>query len=48
MLNLDHLTAVPGVGLSPSLGTFETGQVLLAGMPGSFSQESAVYIPSFN
>ena len=33
----DHLlTDVPGVGSSPTGGTFEKSQVLLAGVPGVF------------
>ena len=34
--SLDHLTAVSGVGSSPSLATCETSQVLLAGGSGGF------------
>ena len=33
---LDHLTAVSGVGTSPTRCTCETSQVLLAGVPGVF------------
>ena len=40
-----HLTAVSGVGLSPTQGTCETSQVLLAGVPGGFSWGSPVFTP---
>ena len=33
---IDHLTDVTGVGLSPALATFETSHVLLAGVSGGF------------
>ena len=39
------LTAVSGVGSSPALATCETSQVLLAGVPGGFSQGSPVFTP---
>ena len=42
-LSLSHLTAVSGVGLSPALATYETSQVLLAGVPGGFSRGSPVF-----
>ena len=34
-----------GVGSSPALATCETSQVLLAGVPGGFSQGSPVFVP---
>ena len=36
--HLDHLTAVFDVGSSHALATCETRQVLLAGVPGGFTQ----------
>ena len=36
---------MPGVGLSPKLGTCETSQVLLAGGPGVFYQVSSIFVP---
>ena len=39
----DHLTAVSVVGSSPTRGTCETSQVLLAGVPGGFSWGSPVF-----
>ena len=36
VFQLDHLTAVTGVGSSPALATCETSQVLLAGVSGGF------------
>ena len=43
-LFLNHLIMSPlsGVGSSPTLATYETSQVLLAGMPGGFSRGSPV------
>ena len=38
-----HLTAVSGVGSSPTLATCETTQVLLAGVPAGFSRGSPVF-----
>ena len=38
-----HLTAVSGVGSSPALASCETGQVLLAGVPGGFSRGPPVF-----
>ena len=35
-LSFDHLTAVTGVGSSPTLATCETSQVLLASVLGGF------------
>ena len=40
---VDHLTAMSGVGSSLALATFETSQVLLAGVPGGFSRGSPVF-----
>ena len=40
------LTAVTGVGLSPSLATCETSQVLLAGVSGGFSLGFPVFVLS--
>ena len=37
MAELDHLTAMSGVGSSPALATCETSQVLLASVSGGFS-----------
>ena len=34
--SFDHLSAVSGVGSSPALATWETSQVLLAGVSGGF------------
>ena len=34
--SFDHLTAVSGVGLSPTMATCETSQVLLVGVSGGF------------
>ena len=39
---LDHLNSVCFVGLSLSLGTCETSQVLIAGVPGVFSEGSSI------
>ena len=39
----DHLTAVSGVGSSPTLSTCETSQVLLAGVQGGFSRGSSCF-----
>ena len=44
-LPFDHLTAVSGVGSSPTLATCETSQVLLAGVSGGFSRGSPVFAP---
>ena len=41
--SLDHLTAVSGVGSSTTLAQCETSQVLLAGVPGGFSQGPFVF-----
>ena len=43
--SLDHLAAVSSLGSSPALAIYETikPQVLLAGMPGSFSRGSPVF-----
>ena len=41
----DHLTAVSGVGSSPTRGTCETSQVLLGGVPGGFSWGSLIFSP---
>ena len=43
--SLDHLTAVSGVGSSLALATFETSQVLRAGVPGGFSRGCPVFAP---
>ena len=40
---LDQLIAVSAVGSSPALATCETRQVLIAGVPGSFSRGSPVF-----
>ena len=40
---IDHLTA--GVGSSPALATYETSQVLLAGVSGGYSRGSPVFAP---
>ena len=37
------LTAVSGVGSSPTLGTCETNQILLEGVPGVFSRGSPIF-----
>ena len=46
---LNHLiiSAVSGVGLSPTCGTCETNrsQVLLVGVPGFFQRDSPVFAP---
>ena len=42
---LIYLTAVSGVGSSPTQGTCETSQVLPAGLPGVFSQGSPIFSP---
>ena len=42
-LSFDHLTAVSGVGSSPTRGTCETSQVLLLGVSGGFSRGSPVF-----
>ena len=44
-LFLNHLAAVSGVGLSSTLATCETSQVLLAGVPGGFSRGSPIFAP---
>ena len=45
-LFLNHSTISPQfVGLSPTLATCETSQVLLAGVPGGFSRGSPVFAP---
>ena len=44
---VDHLRAVSGVGSSPALATCETSQVLLAGVPGGFSQGSSLFCPTY-
>ena len=41
----DHLTAVSGVGSSPTPGTCETSQVLLGGVPGGFSRGAYFFAP---
>ena len=41
----DHLTAVSGVGSSPTLATCETSQLLLAGVSDGFSRGSPVFAP---
>ena len=40
-----NITAVSGVGSSPTRGTSEKNQVLLAGVPGAFSRGSPVFVP---
>ena len=42
----DHLTAVSGVGSSPTRGTCETSQVLLVGVTCGFSRGSIVFAPT--
>ena len=42
ILPFDHLTAVSGVGSSPTHGTCETSQALIVGVPGGFSRGSPV------
>ena len=45
-LSFDHLTAVTGVGSSPTRGTCETSfSVLLLGVPDDFSQGFPVFAP---
>ena len=39
----DRLTAVTGVGSSPTLATCETSQVLLVGVSGGFSRGSPIF-----
>ena len=36
-------SAVSGVGSSPTVALCETSQVLLAGVPGGFSQDSPIF-----
>ena len=43
--SLGHLTAVSGVGLSPTLATCETSRILLAGVPGGFYWGFPVFAP---
>ena len=51
LINVSHdvweysLTAVSGVNSSPTMGTCETTQVLLAGVPGFFSRGTPVVAP---
>ena len=45
VLPFDHLTAVSGVGSSPTRGTCEISQVLLEEVPGVFSRGSPVFPP---
>ena len=40
------ITAVSGVGSSPTLATCETSQVLLASVPGVFSRGSPIFPPT--
>ena len=44
-LTFDHYTAVSGVAPSPTRGTCEASQVLLAGVSGGFSRGSPFYAP---
>ena len=43
---LNHSIMLSGVGLSPTLGTCEVSQVLLADVKGVFSWDSPVFTPS--
>ena len=42
---LNYLTVVSGVSSRPTMATCETGQVLLAGVPGGFSRGTPVFAP---
>ena len=42
---LNHLTVVSGVSSRPTMATCETGQVLLAGVPGGVSRGTPVFAP---
>ena len=46
-LSFDHLTDVSGVGLSPTLGTQETSQGLLAGFPDGFFSGFSLFQPTY-
>ena len=45
VLQFDNLTAVSGVGLSPTRGTCETSQFRLVGVQGGLSRGSPVFAP---
>ena len=43
--HFNHLTVVSGVSSRLTMSTCETGQVLLAGVPGGFSRGTPVFAP---